>query len=244
MLVVGLDAASDWRSFGYALGRYATAHPIVVVTAGILGDRHSPHAIDEVLVPALMQEPKALITIDAPLGWPAALGESLMQHAAGAALDVPKDVLFRRCTDGVVRRNTGKIPLEVGAEKIARAAYSALAVLKLLREATGQSIPLAWSHSITGIETIEVYPAATLMVRGILEPGYKRTESEIARWRIARKLGAEISGLAAFASEPDDIFDTCLCLLAGKDFLDGRAVPPTTEQLPAARKEGWIWVRS
>jgi hypothetical protein len=244
ILVVGLDAASNWRNFGYALGRYVTGQRITVEAAGILGDRHSPRAIDEILVPALLSGPKALIAIDSPLGWPAALGESLAGHAAGAALDVPKDVLFRRCTDGAVRRNTGKIPLEVGAEKIARAAHSALAVLQCLREATGQAIPMAWSPSVAAIEAIEVYPAATLVVRGLLEPGYKLAESVVARQRMVRKLGTEITGLGEFASAQDDVFDACLCLLAGKDFLDGRAVPPTSEQLPSARKEGWIWARA
>jgi hypothetical protein len=244
ILVVGLDAASDWRNFGYALGRYAAGQRLTVEAAGILGDRHAPHAIDEVLLPALMREQTVLIAIDAPLGWPAALGENLTRHAAGAALDVAKDVLFRRCTDVAVRRNTGKIPLEVGAEKIARAAHSALAVLQRLRDATGQAIPLAWAPTIAAIEAIEIYPAATLLVRGLLLPGYKREESVVVRRGIARKLGAEITGLGAFASAQDDVFDACLCLLAGKDFLDGRAVPPTPEQLPSARKEGWIWVRT
>jgi predicted nuclease with RNAse H fold len=116
-------------------------------------------------------------------------------------------------------------------------------VLNQLRAATGRAIPLAWSAAFHGTAVIEVYPAATLRSRGISEPGYKRPERLAARRRIAEAVGRDLAGLAEVASESDHAFDASLCLLAAKDFLDGAAVPPTADDLDAAVKEGWTWVR-
>ncbi len=38
----------------------------------------------------------------------------------------------------------------------------------------------------------------------------------------------------------DHALDAVLCVCAGLDFLAGHAVPP--EDLPLAKREGWIWV--
>jgi len=122
--------------------------------------------------------------IDAPLGWPAAYAAALIDHFAGAALNGPKNALFRRRTDESVQRRIGKTPLEVGADRIARASFSALEALELLRQFAQRPIPLAWAaDSLEGIATIEVYPAATLKVRGIVEPGYKKPCNTEARSR-------------------------------------------------------------
>jgi predicted nuclease with RNAse H fold len=138
---------------------------------------------------------------------------------------------------------TGKGPLEVGADRIARAAHRALEVLNRLRAATGRAIPLAWTPTLDGTAVIEVYPAATLRSRGVREPGYKRPENLDARRRIAESLAGELPGLADAVAASDHAFDACLCLLAAKDFLDGNAVPPTVDETGSAVKEGWIWVR-
>ena len=51
----------------------------------------------------------------------------------------------------------------------------------------------------------------------------------------------EIAPGVAAATENADAFDAMLCVLAGQDFLSGRAMPP--DNLELARQEGWIWVR-
>jgi hypothetical protein len=38
-----------------------------------------------------------------------------------------------------------------------------------------------------------------------------------------------------------DALDAMICVLAGADFLAGKAYPPT--DLALAQKEGWIWIR-
>ena len=38
-----------------------------------------------------------------------------------------------------------------------------------------------------------------------------------------------------------DLLDAAICVLAGRDFLDWKVLPPENPDL--ARKEGWIWIR-
>lgn len=243
MLVIGLDAASDWRNFGYAVGRYAAGGPVSVEAAGIVGPAGDPTNLKDVVAQALLHERHALIAIDAPLGWPVAHGASLVGHVAGARLDGPKDDLFRRKTDIFVRDQTKKMPLEVGADRIARAAYTALDALERLRALINEPVPLAWDPSFVGTAAIEVYPAATLKARKIPAIKYKERENVEARSQIAEALQHEIVGLSERVQESDDVFDACLCLVAAKDFLDGTALAPSDAQTGLAKKEGWIWVR-
>jgi predicted nuclease with RNAse H fold len=244
VLLIGLDAASDWRNFGFAVGRYTAGGPVTIEAAGVLGSGDKRSRLETTLGPWLGGASPALIAVDAPLGWPVGHAAALKDHVAGAALSGPKDALFRRRTDEAVRQRTRKRPLEVGADRIARAAFSALEALELLRTLTRQPIPLAWGEvPETGIAAIEVYPAATLTVRGCLEPGYKAAENVAARLRIAAALSAEIVGLSQRVTESDDVFDAYLCTVAARDYLDGAAVAPGVDETELAKSEGWIWVR-
>ena len=84
------------------------------------------------------------------------------------------DHLFSRHTDRVVRARTGKRPLEVGADRIARAALRAVKVLGELRAETSLSLPLALTPGMPEEPSaIEVYPAATLLARGLASSGCK-----------------------------------------------------------------------
>ena len=131
----GLDAASDLRKFGVVMCRWITASCRCLPTARLIRpafemrSRSSRRTAD-----------RALLAIDAPLGWPA-LGQSLAAHRAGQGIAVAQNTLFRRATDVSVHQRTGKLPLEVGADRIARAAWQALSVLQQLRAATGHDIP-------------------------------------------------------------------------------------------------------
>jgi len=142
-----------------------------------------------------------------------------------------------------VRQHTGKQPLEVAADRIARASHAALDALERLRRAIGASISLAWTEQFDGVAVIEVYPAATLRASGVVEMGYGRLENAKARVRIATALRHEISNLGEYVGRSPHVFDACLCLVAAKHFLDGCAMAPPEELIDAARKEGWIWVR-
>lgn len=241
MLVVGLDAASSLEKFGYAIGRYQEGR-IRIGQAGLLDGASAANALATVVAPTLREAGHALIAIDAPLGWPREMADALFGHKAGDALAVEKNRMFQRETDRQVHARVGKKPLEIGADRIARAAHSALSVVDSLRVETGLPIPLAWRPDFAGVCAIEVYPAATLKVRDLPYTGYKKPEQLDVRRCIAHGLADELDGIVEYEAGNPDIFDACICLAAARDFLDGLAPGPADADL--ALREGWIWVRS
>jgi predicted nuclease with RNAse H fold len=240
VLLIGLDAASRWTNFGYAIGRYESG-VVAVEEAGLLESREEADALANRVAPRLREADRGVIAIDAPLGWPRPFVHALWEHRAGEPLDDLKERLFRRETDRVVSKVIGRAPLEVAADRIARAAHSALLVLGRLRALTGKPLPLAWTPDLAGIDVIEVYPAAMLKARGLPYSKYKDKEEPTLREEIAMRLAIEIAGLDNYVAAQADVFDACLCLVAAKDFIEGRCPPP--DDLDLARHEGWIWVR-
>jgi hypothetical protein len=189
-----------------------------------------------------------LLAVDAPLGWPRPLGQALARHRAGQLLPEEANRLFRRYTDVAI--STIKQPLDVGADRIARTAHQALKLLSELAEALGlPEIPLAWSpQAPKGIQAIEVYPAATLAACKIPIRGYKdRRTGESERYNILTSLRGHITfseGVEAECVACADVLDAVVCLLAGADFLAGRATPPPNGEIELVQKEGWIWCRA
>lgn len=239
MLLLGLDAAADLRKFGYAFGRL-TLGAVELLDSGTL---NAEAAVNDILAPRLQAADRALIAIDAPLGWPAPLSAALREHRAGKPFADQPNELFRRTTDQVVRQVIGQQSLDVGADRIACAAWRALAVLGDLRNRLGDGLPLAWSADLPGrFGVIEVYPAATLKAWGVPAAGYKKPEAVAARRAIARRFVADESWLKLLASGPVDVFDAGLCLIAARDFLAGDVVLP--KDLELAQREGWIWVKA
>ncbi len=242
MRLIGLDAASDRAKFGYAIG-VLEGDCVRVEQAGLLSDAGGP--IHSLIVPALLSAPAALIAIDAPLGWPDGLRGLVGGHRAGSPpRDTCKNDCFRRATDVQVHQLLGKMPLEIGADRIARAAYEALLVIGELREKSGLPIPLAWQSPHSGVAAIEVYPAATLTAHGYARAPYKKPEHGEERIALATSLKSRglIEGLDRYSSQRVDVFDAGLCLLAAADFFLGRCTGPTAEQFEQAQREGWIWV--
>lgn len=191
-----------------------------------------------------------LIALDAPLGWPQALAEMLPGHFAAKAPQFTANEMFRRRTDDVVKEKLKKQPLDVGADKIARATHAALRFLGLLRKATGLAVPLAWSPGQpTEVSAIEVYPAATLIAHGLPSKSYKQStnESKNKRHKLVERL-ADIVEL----NEPTckemvarhDLLDAAVCVIAGVDFAEGDVVEPLSEEIDQAKREGWIWFKA
>ena len=150
--------------------------------------------------------------------------------------------MFRRQTDLFVKDHVGKTPLDVGADRIARTAHAALRILGQLRTELGLQMPLCWnSDDVRSVEVIEVYPAATLSARGIRSSGYKN-RSSYSPARDCSCHGRRSGPGRHFGGHHGDwrYLDSVVCLLAAKDFLEGRAVPPENRAL--ASQEGWIWV--
>jgi hypothetical protein len=172
-----------------------------------------------------------VIALDAPLGWPRALGADLLGHKAGAALAHGSNDLFRRDTDDEIKLRLNKRPLDVGADRIARTAVAALALLDRLRHETSRAIPLAWATDEAATwRAIEVYPAATRIAHGAADKGGSLEG-------LGELLDCSNVEPAVLASK--DAADACVCVLAAADFLRRLAVAPPHPE--TALVEGWIW---
>lgn len=237
--IIGIDCATDPKRTGLARAAW-DGHRARVDRIALGG----PDSLSEQLAAWIPAHGPALLALDAPLGWPAALGAELSRHQAGGPLTSSADLLFRRETDRMIRQIFGRTPLDVGADRIARTARAALHLLEQLRRHTGRSVSLAWDPAdCPGITAIEVYPAATLAARGLPSSRYKRGDQRSAREAILAGLGRqlELPEDLRLPRENADALDALVCVQAGADFLAGLARAP--QDLALAQKEGWIWAR-
>ncbi len=238
--IIGIDCAVQPERIGLALGAWHDGQCGLIESA----QAKTGAGIVRIVADWMQTAPgPVLLAMDAPLGWPVALGRGLAEHQAGAPLEGDANELFRRHTDREIRGRLGKQPLDVGADRIARTALAALRLLRDLRDATGLEIPLAWGpDELAGAGAIEVYPAGTLLAHDISPQGYKGKDGTSARQRMIAILARLVDlpeKLAPALAAGDDALDAAICVLAGADFLAGRAIGPT--DLGLARKEGWIW---
>jgi hypothetical protein len=81
--LIGIDCATAPERTGLARGHLDGVR--VVVSEARTGDRRSDPA--EVVAGWLRAFPRALIALDAPLGWPRGLSSALSEHYAGSAID-------------------------------------------------------------------------------------------------------------------------------------------------------------
>jgi hypothetical protein len=185
LTIVGIDCATDPKKTGLALGAVEGNQTVLLeVTAG---KSDSP---GEPVHRWIRNSQQVLLAFDAPLGWPSDLGRTLAAHCAGEGTEIDTNELFRRKTDRFVARTLGKQPLDVGADRIARTAHSALTLLSELRTLTGSEIPIAWSPKLSQrIEAIEVYPAGTLKAHSLPDSGYKKPPDMDSREKILLPLG-------------------------------------------------------
>ena len=141
--VIGVDCATDSTKVGVAAGLYHGGQFRVTDVELCTKEQNAASLTAKWLAGCS----KCVIGIDAPLGWPQPLAESLANHSAGDHIAAPAHHLFRRETDRYVYQKTRKMPLDVGADRIARTAYAALQMLNDIRQQTGKRVPLAWTSS-------------------------------------------------------------------------------------------------
>lgn len=90
--LLGIDCATQPEKVGLALGELRDG--IVHLLDCTTGSRQeSPVAI---VAGWLANREQAIIALDAPLGWPKALGACLHTHEAGVLMHAPSNDLFRR----------------------------------------------------------------------------------------------------------------------------------------------------
>lgn len=224
--IIGIDCAAQPENTGLARAR-ADAHVLIVEEARCASRRETTAAI----VGAWLRGcERALLALDAPLGWPATLGDALVSHAAGGALEPTAHRLFRRATDDAIHQRLKRRPLDIGADRIARAAHAALRLLADLRSVLDTPIELAWSSRWRGsVAAIEVYPAGT------------RAAFAVASGKGSLKGLEHRLRLDASLPDSEHVRDAIVCALTGLEFLQDRCVAPTDEERAMAEKEGWIW---
>lgn len=243
--LIGIDCATLAQNTGFAVGSLDPVDPSRVRIH--LARCCAPaDVLAELAVEAIGEGP-ALLGLDAPLGWPAPMADTLSWHQAGAPFGSPvvsDDRMFSRVTDLDIRTRFKKRPLEVGADRIARTARAALRLLADIELRRNKPVPLGWKPGVPdGVQALEVYPAATLAARRVASKGYRQLP---AKRRAVLKALAKVLVLPAgmdrvLAANPHAL-DAVLCVLACADYLRGEAVPPSIEQASAAKREGWIWV--
>jgi len=164
MRIVGVDCATKFERTGISIADFSEG----ILTVRECGTCVKGASPEKYLYPALRDDSSALIALDSPLGWSSALGRNLVEHKAGRPISDESNTLFRRLTDRTVREKLGKTPLEVGADRIARTARTALSFIGGLEKLIGREIPLAWDPEFKGgIQAIEVYPAGTLRAESL-----------------------------------------------------------------------------
>lgn len=239
--IVGIDCAVDPQKVGLTSAVYNQGK--IKIQEVLVGKRKQ--SISKTVFELCERYSINLIAIDAPLGWPQAMGNELLNHNAGDALAVEDNLLFRRDTDRFIKRRIGKQPLDIGADRIARTAYAALKILKELSELTTFQIPLAWdSEGLGQISVIEVYPAATLESHNIPNIGYKNYGIDPIKEHIISSLNEYLNipeGTKQILADSNAL-DSVVCILAAKDFLEENTFKP--ENIELAKKEGWIWVNN
>lgn len=245
--IVGVDCAVKSAKTGIAAGVFRRSH---VELTEVLEPSSSRGSASQIAA-LLKGSERALIALDAPLGWPIGLRAALQDHVAGEHLKFDADDMFRRCTDRCVHDRLGRRPLDVGADRIARTAHAALKLLHDLRTELGQEIPLAWDPRFSAtIAAIEVYPAATLSALGIDPRSCRNTKRRLTKQTIEarqgllavlrRELVVHLTD-EEFLRKSPDACDAAICVLAGADFLRELCEKPKDPEV--ARIEGWIWVR-
>lgn len=183
--IIGIDCATQANKVGLAHGYLSDGKLIVDKLVKPAKNQSVAEIVSSWIVPGSTQ----LLAIDAPLGWPVSLGQELFNHVAGGILNTEANTLFRRDTDRFIKEKTGKLPLDVGADRIARTAHTALQLLNTITMLTGAKVDLAWSPELNpGCWAIETYPAATLKMSSIRFQGYKGPENIAPRQEICANL--------------------------------------------------------
>ena len=256
--IIGIDCAAQPAGFGLARARVCAGNlKVIEVTRGNGPDNcfnklsaQVQHWItgDDADAPA-----RTLLALDAPLGWPIHLTHALHIHRAGAPLEHPHEKesddpnpgnhLFRRHTDRFLAHKFPGAPLDIGADRIARVARSALDLLGRLGTTDDRQspVPLLWDpERLERLGTIEVYPRLTLraLTGGPRKPElhYKGSKQVRNRETIAeifrRTLNLNPETLLAKRAKTGaddydhDLIDAVLCALEGLQFLLGKSVGP------------------
>ncbi|MBV9486027.1 MAG: DUF429 domain-containing protein [Frankiaceae bacterium] len=238
MITVGVDLAAEPANTAVAILAWQPSSCVVT-------DLFCP-AEDADIIDAAKGATK--VGIDAPLGWPVPFVEFLVQHQGGVV--VPPDAggekawrhhLATRLTDRVVHEDFGVVPMSVAADRIARPAMRAAALLSRLAT---DDVPL--DRSGAG-QVVEAYPAAALKQWGLPHRGYKGKDTVAVRRELLAALAAatpwlELGAVQGRCGESDHCLDAVIAGLVARAAALGLTHEPDGTQQELGRSEGWIAV--
>jgi hypothetical protein len=170
-----------------------------------------------------------LIAIEAPLGWPKQLAETLINHSAGMPIETPANAMFRRTTDVFISTEAQKDSARCRRGPNRSHRLRSIGHCRQSSRGTWNANSAGVGADVSRVAAIEVYPAATLVAHRIRSTGYKKPGRTEERHQIVEALHAR---LTIGESVPDltqsaDLVDAAVCVLAGADFLSGvRNEPP------------------
>jgi len=177
------------------------------------------------------------VGIDAPLGWPEAFREAVVERTACTwTLAYQREVSYR-LTDLRIREQTGRWPLSVSTDRIALPAMRAMSLMhrKGLTDKSGES---GW---------YEVYPAGSLAVWELPSRGYKadnatgRERRALILKGLEKRFGAlHPEGLRQRLVATDHLLDALIAGLTAIEAYHGGTVLPSAAEQEQARLEGWI----
>jgi hypothetical protein len=233
VLTAGVDLAAENKGTALALIEWSSSGAALVeLELGVADQRIAETA-------TIVEK----LGIDCAFGWPDQFVRFVADHAAGLPLDADGGMDWRRtlafrATDRRVRELTGRWPLSVSTDRLGLTAMRCAALLARIAE-RGVTIDRAGS----GV-AVEVYPGASLRNWGFDTTGY-RVDSAV-RAGLLESLRDEAPWLqipddhAALMAVSGDAFDAVVAALAARSAATGRSITPTADELPRARREGWI----
>ena len=257
--IIGIDCAAQPKDFGLARGNIRNRRLEIdeftkLEPTDNCFDRLSKRVGDWIAGDDLTDRPtRTLLALDAPLGWPIHMTSALQNHQAGTPLGRrsdergdeanPGNRLFRRHTDRFIAAKFPGAPLDIGADRIARVARSALELLGRVGDTEGgpSAPPLLWDPGhLHQLGAIEVYPRLTLRhLTGSAqkqELHYKGSKQVRNRRSIVERLRktvdldqADLPSKTTETGATDydhDCIDAVLCALEGLQFLLGESVGP------------------
>ncbi len=235
-----IDAEPTKRTLGVDLASQPAKTGICVVEWGGSGAKvmHlATEGSDEVILD--LHHSCNITGIDMPFGWPGPFVGFLLGNPSADPeewSDTWKKTLRFRRTDFAVHEITGRWPLSVSSDRIA---IPTMRCRGLLTE-----------MGVTDLSgdgrVFEVYPAAALWRWGLPHQKYKRKKGRAILMGLVRDLlnrcpWLEVdSATRKILTESDDAFDALVCALVARAAALGLTVPPESEDLESARREGWI----
>ncbi len=231
MITVGVDLAAEPKTTAVAVLDWSAGPTVSALRC----------PADDAMIVTLAAGARK-IGLDCPLGWPEPFVEFVLAHRAGRATAPADSVTARRplayrATD-VYCQQQGLRPLSVSADRIAHAAFRAVALLPKLGAGA--------DRSGAGL-VVETYPAGSLRRWGLSSRGYKQTAGRALLSETAARL-CDATGVRFSRSVEQDLFTTSdhafdavvAALTARVATIPGGVDPIPAEHADLARVEGWI----